>query len=296
MRKLVIAGVAALTLAVAAVPAASANPSPPLSGGKSPRLSMTAKITHFRATKSGNVVANGVLSGKLSSGNNVSTANAPVKFAVVAAAHGGQCKVITLRLAPLSLELLGVHVTTSAISLDVNAVRGAVLGNLFCSLAHANVTLPRAARVAHALNSRLGGQSLRVFRASQSLDARAAQAQPQSCQVLQLVLGPLHLNLLGLVVDLYGQTPSDPVTISITAVPSEGLLGQLLCGVAGGGVTDVAGLQSLLGGLGVNLSPTQVQNLLTQLGISNLSGGLTQLQLNQILKALGLGGVLPPAI
>ena len=82
--------------------------------------------------------------------------------------------------------------------------------------------------------------------------------------------------------------------VTINAVPSQGLLGQLLCGLAGGGgVTSLAGLQSLLSSLGVNLSTTQLQNLLNQLGIGDLSGGLTQLELNRILQALGLGSTLP---
>jgi hypothetical protein len=46
------------------------------------------------------------------------------------------------------------------------------------------------------------------------------------CQVLDLVLGPLHLNLLGLVVDL------NQVHLNITAQPGPGnLLGNLLCSV-----------------------------------------------------------------
>ena len=256
-------------------------------------LSMRAKITSFRATASG-VVADGRLTGKLRSGTSVSRDGAPVRFRVAAKHRGGRCDVITLRLAPLDLELLGVQVQTSHINLDVYARKGRVLGDLFCALAHAKVTFPRAARVARALNSRLDGRSLRVLAASTSLRAGAVQAQPQSCQVLKLVLGPLHLDLLGLVVDLYGKTHNDPVIVTINAQPDRGLLGQLLCGLAGGGgVTNLAGLQSLLSSLGVNLSTTQLQNLLNQLGISNLSGGLTQLDLNGILQALGLGQTLP---
>lgn len=50
----------------------------------------------------------------------------------------------------------------------------------------------------------------------------------QSCQILDLTLGPLHLDLLGLVVDL------SQVDLDITAVPGAGnLLGNLLCAVAG---------------------------------------------------------------
>src|SRR3954454_18087728 len=45
-----------------------------------------------------------------------------------------------------------------------------------------------------------------------------------SCQILSLTLGPLHLELLGLVVDL------NQVVLTITAVPGNGnLLGNLLC-------------------------------------------------------------------
>ena len=253
-------------------------------------LSMRAKITNFRATANG-VVADGVLTGKLRSGTSVSRDSAPVRFRVAAKRRGRRCDVITLRLAPLDLELLGVQVKTSHISLDVYARKGRVLGDLFCALSHAKVTFPRVAR---ALNSRLDGRSMRVFSASESLAASVAQAQPQSCQVLKLVLGPLHLDLLGLVVDLYGKTHSDPVIVTINAQPDKGLLGQLLCGLAGGGgVSDLAGPQSLLSSLGVNLSPTQLQGLLTQLGIGELSGGLTQLDLNRILQALGLGQTLP---
>ena len=47
-----------------------------------------------------------------------------------------------------------------------------------------------------------------------------------TCQVLNLVLGPLHLNLLGLVIDL------NQVHLVITAVQAPGnLLGNLLCAI-----------------------------------------------------------------
>jgi hypothetical protein len=292
MRKLVSAGFAVLVFAMAGAQSASAHPRSSISAGRSARLSMTAKITSFRATAHGAVVANGVLSGTLRSGTSVSRDSAPVRFAVVAASRGGRCNVVTLRLAPLNLELLGVQVTTSFISLDVYALRGRVLGDLFCALSHAKVTFPRAARVARALNTHLDGRSMRVFTASEAVSAAAAPAQ--SCQVLNLVLGPLHLDLLGLVVDLYGKTHNDPVIVTINAEPTKGLLGQLLCGLAGGGgISSLGGLQSLLNSLGVNLSTTQLQGLLNQLGIANLSGGLSQLNLDRILKALGLGQTIP---
>ncbi|HKU10891.1 ABC transporter substrate-binding protein [Sinomonas terrae] len=71
-----------------------------------------------------------------------------------------------------------------------------------------------------------------------------------ACNVLSLTLGPLHLDLLGLVVDL------NQVNLNITAQPGPGnLLGNLLCSVAGlldnghglQGLTQV--LNNLLAGL-----------------------------------------------
>ena len=290
MRKLVVAVFSALALAAVVALPASANTSSSTRRVTSSRLALSAKITSFRATAAG-VVADGTLTGKLSSGTGVSRDSAPVRFAVVAASRNRRCNVITLRLAPLDLELLGVQVQTSYISLDVYALRGRVLGDLFCALAHAKVSFPKVARD---LNSRLGGRSMQVLGATDSMPAHSAAAQPPSCQVLKLVLGPLHLDLLGLNVDLYGQTKANPVVVTIDAVPSEGLLGQLLCGLAGGtGVNSLSGLQSLLSSLGLNLSTTQLQNLLNQLGISNLSAGLTELDLNRILAGLGLGSTTP---
>jgi hypothetical protein len=73
---------------------------------------------------------------------------------------------------------------------------------------------------------------------------RAANANV--CQILNLTLGPLHLNLLGLVVDL------NRVHLRITAVRGPGnLLGNLLCAVANllNGSAPAAAQTSLLNDL-----------------------------------------------
>jgi hypothetical protein len=58
-------------------------------------------------------------------------------------------------------------------------------------------------------------------------DGNASAAQ-DACDILHLVLGPLDLNLLGLVVHL------DRVKLDITAQPGAGnLLGNLLCAITG---------------------------------------------------------------
>ena len=290
MRKLIVAVFSAgVIAAVVALPAAASTGSS-THRARTSRLSLTAKITSFRATPGG-LVADGKFSGTLRSGTSVTHSSAPVRFAVLARSRGGRCNVLTLKLAPVFLELLGLQVQTSTINLQLYAVPNEVLGSLFCSLAHAKVSFPHAARD---LNSSMHGQPLRVMSASDSVPAGMAQAQPATCQVLKLVLGPLHLNLLGLVVDLYGQNKSSPVVVTISAVPSEGLLGQLLCGLAGGtGINSLSGLQSMLSSLGLNLSSSQVSSLLSQLGITDLTSGLTQSDINRILQALGLGSTTP---
>lgn len=63
-----------------------------------------------------------------------------------------------------------------------------------------------------------------------------------SCQILDLVLAPLDLNLLGLTVHL------DRVHLNITAVPGAGnLLGNLLCAVVG--LLDGVGLAAQIAAL-----------------------------------------------
>jgi hypothetical protein len=53
-----------------------------------------------------------------------------------------------------------------------------------------------------------------------------AQIVQATCEILDLRLGPLDLNLLGLEIHL------DEVHLNITANPAGGLLGQLLCAIA----------------------------------------------------------------
>lgn len=294
MRKLVVAVFAALAVAAVLAPSGSTRPMSSnrgsrLEGARSSTLTMTAKITRFRATRRG-IMATGTVTGQLSSGRSTRRDSAPVTFSAVAKPRHGRCDVITLHLAQLNLELLGATVTTSTINLDVYAIKGRVLGNLFCALAKAKISFPKgAARDARILNSRLHHGSMQVFATSQRLAAAPARSRAASCQVLNLILGPLHLDLLGLDVDLYGKTHSSPVVVTIDGEPSKGILGQLLCSLAGpNGISTIAGVQNLLSSLGENLSSTQIRNLLNRLGI-NLSNGLSQSELVQILQALGLG-------
>jgi hypothetical protein len=88
-----------------------------------------------------------------------------------------------------------------------------------------------------------------------TLTSSGGTTQP-TCPILTLDIGAIHLNLLGLVVDL------SPIHLSITAQSGSGnLLGNLLCAVA-----------NLLNGGGL---ATQIQSLITQ--INNLLAALLTL-------------------
>jgi len=84
-----------------------------------------------------------------------------------------------------------------------------------------------------------------------------------SCDILNLSLGPIHLNLLGLIVNL-DDCNGGPVTIDITGTTGDGdLLGNLVCAVAGlldSGTT----LGDILGGL-TSIDAGQLTAALTDL-------------------------------
>ena len=187
-----------------------------------------------------------------------------------------------------------MQVKTSHISLDVFARKGRVLGDLFCALSRAKVTFP-ARRACPELPPRrpvtAGLRDLAVVAPRSAAPGAAAVLPGAQAGPGAAAPGPARPRRRSLRQD----AAATPWSSRSTRSPTRGLLGQLLCGLAGGGgVTDLAGLQSLLSSLGVNLSTAQLQGLLNQLGIANLSGGLTQLDLNRILAGARPGRNPPP--
>ncbi len=179
------------------------------------------------------------------------------------------CPILDLSLGPIDLNLLGLRVETSPICLEVTAYDGGgLLGDLLCSVANllqggmpladvlalvqAQGNLPRLLNgITTLLNGALDAVTANVI-ASQPGGAVAA-----TCSVLDLSLGPVELTLLGLEVIL-DDCNDGPVTVTITAIPGGGLLGDLLCS-----------LTNLLSG---NASNTAIQALLFR--ISRILGGL----------------------
>jgi hypothetical protein len=230
---------AAVTVACFAMPAAASaqTQQPGAALDDAGRLTVDFEVDRF-VTRNGRLAARGTAVAQLSGpGEATRTVRQRVTApARITQAQGRRCDLITLSLAPIRLDLLGLRVETSTINLRLRGIRrgegSGVLGRLLCSLAGSRVNVrPGAAR---ALNAELPQRGLRTVRATALLQPQAAASlQQQSCQVLFLQLGPLELNVLGLLVELFGATPSQPVTITITAFRGGGLLGDLFCGLAG---------------------------------------------------------------
>jgi len=154
------------------------------------------------------------------------------------------CPILNLSLGPINLDLLGLFVQTSPICLSITAVPGAgnLLGNLLCSVANllnGGLSTQQVLATLHGqrLQRFLGGLTTLLQGAFNAVGASTPTAQqgPASCPILNLTLGPLDLNLLGLLVHL-DDCAGGPVIVTITAIPSTevggGLLGDLLCSLA----------------------------------------------------------------
>jgi len=169
--------------------------------------------------------------------------------------------VLNLHLAPIDLNLLGLEVKTSDICLNITAVPGPgnLLGNLVGGLANAlNATAPAAntapagllgslttqlntvttgakgtgsSSVVGLLNSALSS-ALGSMKPSSPAATSPSAATPAVDNLVHLSVGPLNLNLLGLVVNL-DNCNKGPVTVDVNAIKGPGnLLGNLLDGVA----------------------------------------------------------------
>jgi hypothetical protein len=137
------------------------------------------------------------------------------------------CPVLTLELDQLSLDLLGLHVDLSKVILTITAdPSGGILGKLFCNLSNGQLATasPTTARTLSRVAQQSGFSTKGV---GVGIPTRQMQALgPGPCSIVDLLLGPLHLELLGLIVDL------NQIHLQITADPNGGILGSLLCSIA----------------------------------------------------------------
>jgi hypothetical protein len=149
------------------------------------------------------------------------------------------CPILDLTLAPLDLNLLGLMIHLDRVHLTITAdSNGGLLGSLLCGLTQSGRLSAQTVQLNWAMQqSGLATNGIGVVVTLQPAVAAGAgggNATPNAltpnviCDVLALTLGPLDLNLLGLIVHL------DRVRLVITADSEGGLLGSLLCSLAGG--------------------------------------------------------------
>lgn len=143
------------------------------------------------------------------------------------------CPVLDLVLGPLDLNLLGAMVHLDQVHVTITAdPNGGLLGSLLCNLSKQGKLAAQTQQMNWVLSKSglsAGGASVAVNVAGAS-DGTAPNAVTAAglCNVLDLTLGPIHLDLLGLVVD------TNTIHLTITADPNGGILGSLLCSLAGG--------------------------------------------------------------
>jgi hypothetical protein len=151
------------------------------------------------------------------------------------------CQILFLEIGEVDLTLAGLHAFLRAANPD-EPIRlrlqaddaGGILGRLFCQLASAKATLAthaKAVRAARLMTRRVHRTTIlrasaTIYAPNQSSGTGLASSprnlQADECPVLHLVLGPVHLELLGLIADL------NKVVLDLTAVPGT-LLGNIFC-------------------------------------------------------------------
>lgn len=225
------------------------------------------------AVQNGQLVA----SGKLGSATFTTPITLSIESASTAATAAGTMAaaaavpILDLSLAPIHLNLLGLAVDTSKICLDIAAQPGSgnLLGNLLAGVANllnggtplggilSGLNTTDLTNLLNGITGLLNG-ALGQLTAPTSLAGVGSSATGAggagAVNILNLSLGPVDLNLLGLTVHL-DNCANGPVTVDITAQPGPGNL-----------------LGNLLGGLGNLLNNTNA----SQQGILSNLNGVTQ--------------------
>jgi len=246
LRRFAVAIVAtSLAVVLAAGPGAGTAMAAKKGGGgaaktKMPKTLLPLKITNV-IVQNGQLFAVGTLGAK----NFV----LPIDLGARPNPADADCPILDLEIQAITLNLLGLLVETSDICLAITAHEGeGLLGDLLCGVAN---LLQGGIDLGMILDGLTDDQLEVLLTGIEDLlnDVFAAATAPSavagaSCNILNLSLGPIDLNLLGLQVEL-DNCADGPVTIDVTAIPGGGLLGDLLCSLAnllnggGGNLADL---------------------------------------------------------
>ena len=240
----------AIATIVAAVFAATASPA----GAAAPKAAQSTGVLHVgfavqKFVKRGKtLVAMGQTISTITTDQGTYTSSTPFiatvgrKAAHAASARTTQqasaiCNVLNLKLGPLHLALLGLIVDLDPVVLNITAdSNGGLLGSLLCGLAGGGggilgttANAAKLTKLARSSGLSVGpGFNIPLNAVSSSSGSSGTQAMRAVCTVLDLTLGPLDLNLLGLIVQLHN------FHLLITADPNGAIIGSLLCSLAGG--------------------------------------------------------------
>jgi hypothetical protein len=213
-------------------------------------LSTRVVIDHFRAVGR-KVVGLGTSTSTFVDANGRKSFKRKHFWASVRAKRGKQaqqastiCQILYLEIGEVDLTLAGLHAwlraadPTQPIQLRLQADdTGGILGKLFCQLAQSQATLAthtqavQAARLMtrHVHRVTVLRAQATIYAPNHSAGTSTGSSTPgnmralaDECPVLHLVLGPVHLELLGLIADL------NKVILDLTAVPGT-LLGNIFC-------------------------------------------------------------------
>jgi hypothetical protein len=200
------------------------------------------------------------------------------------------CSILDHELGPIDLDLLGLHVDTSPICLSITAFEGeGLLGDLLCGLSGILDGLLNLDNVTDALEDILTGVLTDALGQAGDPPSGAEDICDGDCEVLDLAIGPVDLTLLGLNVHL-DDCENGPVQVCLSASEGQGLLGDLLCGLAGGGILpDLGAIEDLVGAIGdlldLDLTDRQIDRLVRLLGrLLRDDGLLASEELNKVEK------------
>ena len=164
-----------------------------------------------------------------------------IPFTLTNTAPAGATPILDLRVGAIHLDVLGLKVDTSDICLEIAAQPGSgnLLGNLLANIAGlldggqpVNLTGTQLATLNTGLTGLLNGAFRAIGSPTNAARGGATASTAGGVPVLNLALGPVDLNLLGLLVRL-DDCNNGPVTVAITAEPGPGnLLGNLIGGLA----------------------------------------------------------------
>jgi hypothetical protein len=192
-------------------------------------------------------ILNNTLNGVFQIGN--VTNNVPITLSASPNPADADCPILNLHLGPIHLDLLGLVVDTSEICLDITAHHGeGLLGDLLCGVSNLlNGGTPLGDILGGGVNNPVTGLPIDPAALTNALGqvlngvldqlttadvaGVSPSAAPGTTNILNLSVGPLDLNLLGLEVAL-DNCNGGPVTVDITAESGPGkLLGNLLGGL-----------------------------------------------------------------